>query len=236
MSISLFVPVYNEEEILQKNIEEIYKFFTLQKYNFEIVIVDDSSKDSTSVIGKALAKKHKSIRYLRFDNGPSRRENLGEAMKSAKYEFVGYMDLDLAVPLLFFPKLLESLKQGADVALGSRRVAQAKVKRSIYRLAWSTLYHKTLQTLFNSKIRDYQCGFKIFKKKVLVESLKKIGYDSGFQRGWFWDAELLLAAERQNFKLKEIPVSWREGAKSSFNLIRELKVIPYILKLRLQKF
>ncbi len=234
MSISLFIPVYNEEKILKRHINKIYDYLKKITDKFELVIVDDSSTDNTHSIILELQKQKEFLRYLRFENGPSRRENLGESMKTAKYSLVGYMDFDLAVPMFFLKELIKSANEGYDLAIGSRRIKGAKVNRSFYRRVWSALYHKTIKLLFLSNIHDYQCGFKLFKKESLITLLEEVGYDKKFQRGWFWDAQLILSAEKRGFKIKEIPISWNEGAKSSFSLSRELKVLPYIFKLKLR--
>jgi len=232
MKISVFVPVYNEERIVVNHLNEIYSFMENHFKDFEIVAVDDSSKDNTGSLVKALEKKKSKLRYMRFENGPSRRENLGVAFRSAKYDSIAYVDLDLAVPLTYFPKLVEQLENENDIVIGSRRQEQSSVERSKYRLILSNLYHSFIHLFFNSKIKDYQCGFKLFKKKVLFDLLNRVGYDKKLQRGWFWDAEMLINAEKKGYKIKEVPVKWKEGKKSSFNLRKELKVIPYIIKLR----
>jgi glycosyltransferase AglD len=193
MKISVFLPVYNEEHIVEKQVRAVYTF--LQKtYEFELVVVNDNSLDST---GKILARLKKNLRHLRvitFHNGPSRRENLAEAMKTAKYPVIVFMDLDLAVPLKYVHALIRAIADGNDVAFGSRYLTHSKFERSAYRLVISKIYHTTIHFLFHSKISDYQCGFKAFKKKYFMTLLKCIGYDSSFTRGWFWDAEILIAA------------------------------------------
>ena len=230
MKISVFIPTYNEEAILYRNIMKVNKFLSRNFKHYELVVVDDNSKDNTPTIVKNMKNKH--IRYMVYPNGPSRRENLAEAMKTAKYPYVMYMDLDLAVPLNYILKLTKGMKDGNDIVTGSRRIKDSNVKRSFYRWCWSTLYHMTLHILYNSKIKDYQCGFKMFKKSTLLKILSIIGYDKTKRRGWFWDAETLLTAEKLEYKIKEIPVYWRAGQKSSFSLMRELKTVYYILSLK----
>jgi glycosyltransferase involved in cell wall biosynthesis len=229
MKISVFIPTYNEEKILFNNITKINTFLSKHFDDYELIIVDDNSNDGTSSI--KFNDKH--IKVVRFTNGPSRRENLGEAMKLAKFSLVMYMDLDLAIPIKGILKLVQYIQQGNDVVIGSRRLPGADVKRSQYRLMWSTLYHTVVRSLFTSNINDYQCGFKLFKRLQLLNLLKIVGYDVSKRRGWFWDAELLLTAEKIGYKIKEIPVVWREGKKSSFSLSRELKTVYYILWRRL---
>jgi glycosyltransferase involved in cell wall biosynthesis len=232
MGLSIFVPAYNEENIIEDRIKKIYAFLNKNFKDFEIVIVNDGSTDKTLLLLNSLAKKNKKMKLLSYSNGPSRRENLAKAMKSAKYDVVGFFDLDLSTPLEFLPKLYEKIKEGYDIAIGSRRIRSSKAKRSNYRLIWSSLYHKTIQVFFKSKVHDYQCGFKLFKKSVFLNLSNKVGYDSKFQRGWFWDAEVLLEAEKRNYSIYEMAVNWIEGETSSFDFFREFKTLRYILKKR----
>src|SRR3990167_7469625 len=94
---SIFIPVYIEEKILEKNILKVKSKMSEFDDDFEIIIVDDGSTDSTSRIAKNLSNKN--VRYIRFDNGPSRRENLAVAMKNSRKSVVVFMDADLATDL-----------------------------------------------------------------------------------------------------------------------------------------
>ena len=89
-----------------------------------------------------------------------------------------------------------------------------------------------MKLLFNSKIRDHQCGFKVFKKEVIINLLDKLGYDRTFDRGWFWDVELLVRAQNNNYKITEIAVKWKGDKESTFNIKRELRILKYILRNR----
>src|SRR3989344_9480485 len=101
--ISLFIPVYNEEKIIEKNMQVIKKELEKITKDYEIFLVDDSSKDKTSKICKKIAKNK--IKYIRFNNGPSRRENLAEAMKQANKEIIIFLDADLATDLKYLKEL-----------------------------------------------------------------------------------------------------------------------------------
>ncbi|MFH0956333.1 MAG: glycosyltransferase [Candidatus Aenigmatarchaeota archaeon] len=232
MWISLFVPAYNEEQIIAANIRRIHESLSKSFSAFELVIVDDSSTDSTNAIAQELEKTLPHVRVMRYGNGPSRRENLGKAMRTARFNIVAYMDLDLAVPLMFLPRLVSAVERGADIAIGSRYLPGSEFERGPYRLLISKLYHTGLHILFGSQITDYQCGLKVFRRDVLRKLLDSAGYDSGFIRGWFWDAEMLLRAQRSGYEIAEIPVVWKRGTKSSFRLRRELRMLPYIVGLR----
>lgn len=228
---SVFIPCYNEEQRLEKNIFEIYKMLLSLKKPFELVIVDDGSADSSPIIAWQLTKKYKEIKYLWYENGPSRRENLGKAFYTAQGCIIAFMDLDLSADLSRFPELLAIIQQGKDIAVGSRYkgvYAQREFERKII----SVFYNKFMQFYFKSKILDHQCGFKAFRKEKLLPILDAMGYDHAFLRGWFWDVEVLVRAQQLGYKIDELSVSWKLSKKSSFDIKREMKMIPYVLKFK----
>lgn len=231
IAISVFVPCYNEEQRLERNILQIYDAFRAVKKPFELVIVDDGSTDATAAIGKKLSKLHNNILYQYYANGPSRRENLGMAFRTAKGETILFMDLDLSVPLWHIPQLLEGLARRNDIVIGSRYKG-TKAKREWNRVFISIFYNAFMRLYFSSEMKDHQCGFKAFKKEVLFQLLDEMGYDETFIRGWFWDVELLVRAQRHHYKIEEFPVTWEFRKQSSFDMKRELRMLSYVFKLR----
>ena len=230
MDVSFFLPFYNEEAILHKNTMLLYVELKKTTQRFELVLVDDSSTDNSGAIASALAKLPH-IRYKRFSNGPSRRENLAKTFRDAKFGIVAFCDVDLSTSLKHLPRLFRNIQDGADISIGSKFMS-IKPDRSIARKAYSRTYNASIRTLFSSRVRDHQCGFKAFRKDVLLRILDIMGYDSSMARGWFWDAGLLIRAQKLHYKIVEFPVEWKSGEKSTFSFKRELRMIPYILKLR----
>jgi len=208
---------------------------TLQhhKYTFELILVDDCSNDGSSQIADSLAKKNKEISVIHYSGKPSRRENLAESFKKAKYSTIIFMDYDLATSLDALPDLINYIKS-YDIVIGSRKIKGAVTDRELSRKIISFGYSSLVWSLFQSKIYDHQCGFKAFKKNVILDLIKDAGYDHSLTRGWFWDVEILVRAQKKAYKIKEIPIRWIRGEKSSFNFLRELKLIPYMLKLMLR--
>jgi len=227
--VSIFLPGYNEEKILSEHVSLVYKAAKKLKRPFELVIVDDSSKDSTPLIAKELSKRYKEIFYKRFENGPSKRENLAVAMNNANYPTVVFMDMDLAVDLSYLQNLVNEIDKGNDISTGSRFMG-VNPKREPHRLIISWVYNKLWRYIFGSKIKDHQCGFKATKKSVLMDLIQELGYDNKIARGWFWDAEFLIRAQKKGYKVTEFPVTWNAGKQSAVSVKRELPMIPYILK------
>lgn len=229
--LSVFVPCYNEEQRLEKNILIIYRMLLTLKKPFHLIIVDDGSNDSTPLLGKLLAEKHKEIIYQYYSNGPSRRENLGKAFYTAQGSIIAFMDLDLSADIASFPRLIASIEQGNDIAIGSRYKG-VRAKREFGRKIISIVYNAFMRLYFGSTLADHQCGFKAFSKEKLIPLLDAMGYDDSLIRGWFWDVELLVRAQKKGYAIDEFSVSWKFGKQSSFDFKRELKMLPYVLKLR----
>lgn len=227
--VSIFLPIYNEEKILAEHTLLIYRAARKLQRPFEIVIVDDTSYDSTYEIAKKLSKKYKEIALVRFENGPSRRENLSVALKRAKYPILLYTDVDLSVGLSYLPELIQKIDDGYDVATGSRYMG-VKPKREFYRKVLSKIYNWFIRIFLGSKIKDHQCGFKAMKKEAFDKLAKELGYDKTFIRGWFWDAEFLIRAQNKGYKISEFPVTWYAGKQSSFSIRRELRSVYYIIR------
>lgn len=230
--LSVFLPVYNEEKILEKNTRIVYDTVKSITKGFEICIVDDSSTDKTPEVAKKLAK-DKRIRHIRFENGPSRRENLGIAFKKARGDIIGFMDIDLASDIKKLKVLIKKIRNGSDIAIGSRYKGK-RANRKGYRKLISYAYNTGMKVVFQSTVKDHQCGFKFFKKDVVMKLIDRMGYDANFKRGWFWDAELLIRAQKAGYKISEVPVRWRFGAQSSFNVKRELRMLPHVFGLRIR--
>jgi hypothetical protein len=228
--LSMFLPCYNEEDRLVPNVERVYAALRERQSPFELIIVDDGSVDDTPVLGRRIAELHDEVSFVHYDNGPSRRENLGAALRSAKGAIVAFMDLDLAVDLSCLPRLIDGVHK-CDISTGSRYVGE-RPKRSIKRRLISSTYNGFMRWYFASQILDHQCGFKAFRREVLFSVLDKMGYDATHARSWFWDAELLIRSQHMGFSIDEFSVPWHEGGPSSFSMRRELRMVPQVLRLR----
>lgn len=200
--------------------------------DYELTIVDDNSSDNSAEICKQLSRKNNRIRCLSYHNGPSRRENLARSFKDARGDIIAFMDADLSVDLVYLKRLFDEIEKGADISMGSRYAKGSYIKRTFLRKFVSYFYNLAIRLYFNSYVLDHQCGFKAFKKDVILELVNDMGYDKKFIRGWLWDAEMLIRAQRKSYKIMEFPIKWKHGQKSEFNFKRELKLIPYMIRLK----
>ncbi len=234
ITIDFCVPVYNEEKILKQNILQLFDFLKKQNFDFswQIVIVVNGSNDQSLQIAEKLNKKHNKIKYINFQKG-GRGQALRRYWQKSKADIVLYMDVDLAVSLHNIPDLIKPIiNKKANLTIGSRLLADSKIKRSFIRELSSQGYNFLSRLILKHHFSDMQCGFKAIEKNVFmqIEPCLKENY-------WFFDTELIAFAKKFNFKIKEIPVDWSENRydkrKSKVNLISDsFKFLVNLIKLR----
>ncbi len=220
--VTIVIPTYNEELILKANVLKLFKFCQQHLIDgWQIVIADNASTDRTSVIGKQLAEKYKQIKYF-FLSQPGKGGAVLRAWQKFPAQIYVFMDADLATDLKNLPLLIQTVKQGYDIAVGSRFTAGAQVKRSLVRKLFSRGLRLILKIVFQLKIKDAPCGFKAVNQRVVDEIVPQLK-----NMTWFFDTEMLVLAQKQGLKIKEIPVSWRDGRtaerQSKVNIFKVIK-------------
>lgn len=197
--LSVFFPAYNEEVALRETIEKADKILRKITEKYEILIIDDGSRDETGEIADQLAKENK---YLRVIHHPQNR-GYGAALKSgfyqAKYPWIVFTDADGQFDFKEITKFFTAQrKTGADLVIGY----YLKRKVPFYRI-WASkyLWELPVYLLFGLKVRDIDCGFKLIKKEV-IEKIPKLESE----RGPFITTEFLVKAKKAGFKITEIGV------------------------------
>ncbi|MGH9935138.1 MAG: glycosyltransferase, partial [Blastocatellia bacterium] len=156
---------------------------------------------------------------------------LRHAWMQSKADVVCYMDVDLSTDLSFLPKLIGAIAhEGYDVATGSRLMRGSRIKRSLNREIISRIYNLFLKAVLFTRFSDAQCGFKAVSRKVVDRIVPQI-----VDQSWFFDTELLALAERQGYRIKDIPIVWIEDDDSRVKIVRTAwDDIKGVLRLRWQ--
>lgn len=217
-TLTVVVPVYNEEKDIPRNMPTLYRFLgrNFKNYKWKLIIVDNGpSKDRTQEISKELARKYNNLVYLKVPR-PGRGNALKEVWLKDKAELLVYMDVDLSSDLAYLPQLVRALEEDADIAIGSRLKRGAKVYgRTLLRETMSRSYNILIKTFFWTKFHDAQCGFKGIRHDVARKLLPAVK-----DKAWFFDSELLILGEKSGFKVCEIPIVWRDDPASTVKVAK----------------
>jgi glycosyltransferase involved in cell wall biosynthesis len=213
--LDIVIPVHNEQVTLERSIRRLYAFLTANaRFAWRIVIADNASTDETPEITRALVAALPQVASLRLLN-KGRGRALRAAWSASDATVVSYMDADLSTNLQCLTPLVAPLLSGhADVAIGTRLVPEANVTRGLKRELISRSYNHLLRVVLHAGFSDAQCGFKAVRRDVLDELLADTR-----DQGWFFDTELLVAAERRGLRLHEVPVDWVDDSDSSVAIV-----------------
>jgi len=218
---TIVIPVYNEEETIEKNVKKLINYLKGLKKNFEIIIADNGSYDSTPTIGKRLSKIYSKVKYIRIDErGPG--EAFKIAVKKAKYKKIIQLDADLSVDYKKFVKESIKLLDEYEMVIGSKIVRQ---KRPLYRKILSFCFILLVKILFNIPYTDYSIGAKAYRREFVMRNIKSI------DRWTLYPLKLSYFAKN----VKEVQIYCIDKRKSKFNLFQEVFYKFYkLLKFRIE--
>jgi glycosyltransferase involved in cell wall biosynthesis len=204
--VTVIIPVFNDRASLEKALPE--SIIALEKINpkFEIIIAEDGSTDGSTDVAREFSKKDRRVRLLHSDARQGRGTALNRAIRESGGEIVGYYDVDLATGMQHLPELIAAIRNGADVATGSRLLPTSDIVRTGGREIASRTYNFLVRFILGSRLYDHQCGFKAFRRDRILPLLPTIR-----DKHWFWDTEILVRAQRAGYTVDEFPVHWRAG-------------------------
>lgn len=241
MRLSIIIPAYNEEKRLPQTLREINDYLEKQNYESEIIVVSDGSKDRTCEVvenliphqGKSGTEQESKITNLRLicekiNRGKGYGVKIG--MLQAKGEFRLFTDADNSTSVDQAEKMWLYFDEGYDVVIGSRDVKGAVLDppQPLFRRFTGgafRLVRKIIVGLWG--IEDSQCGFKCFTKRA-AENIFPKARISRFS----FDPEILIIAKKLGYKIKEVPVYWKNDIYSKVKLKSMLKMALDLIKIK----
>lgn len=228
MTISLIIPCYNEElNIVKGALDKIGNFTKNDKRFTEVLIVDDGSAD----MSKNIIKKKYLTQFQKFslieNNHQGKAYAIITGIRASKSDYVFFSDFDLATPIEESEKLINEIRKGNDIVIGSRRGRRtgAPFLRKLMAVGFIFIRNAIIGL---KGISDTQCGFKLFNRKIilaLVEKLRvfhenrKKAIGSSVTAGF--DLELLFLAVKLGYTVKEVPIVWNHVETKRVNFIRD---------------
>ena len=215
VDLEIVVPVHNEERILALSVRRLHRYLsTSMPFSWRIVIADNASTDATPEIAQTLATTLWQVGVVQLDQ-KGRGRALRTAWSQSTARVVAYMDVDLSTDLRALLPLASSLLSGhSEVAIGTRLGHGSRVTRGPKREYISRSYNHLLRAILRAKFSDAQCGFKAVRADVLAELLAAV-----HDQSWFFDTELLIAAQRRGMRIHEVAVDWVDDPDSSVDIL-----------------
>ena len=186
---------------------------------YELVCVDDGSRDESLAILRAAALGDPRIRVLNCGEHRGKGAALRTGVLAARGERVLFMDADLSTDLAAVADVIARLDEGADVVFGSRRVpgARVRVRQSWLRMGLGRAFSGLASRLVRAGIGDFTCGFKGFRATAAHAIFRRSRVDR-----WAVDAEIAAITTELDLRLAQVPVSWSDAGPSKVRVVRDM--------------
>lgn len=216
--LSFIVACYNEEPHLRKNLERVVAVLETSAYNYEIILIDDVSRDRTVAIAEDFLKSYQGrgqVSIVKHQINQGRGRTVQDAIMLAKGNIAGFVDIDLSTSPWYILPLAAEIENGADVVLGAR----------MYKLKWKVLHRWVLskgykwlvRLLLNTDLGDTETGCKFFNRDKIMPILSTIK-----DQRWFWDTEVIVRARLAGLSIKELPTVFvRESLYSRVRIFHD---------------
>jgi dolichyl-phosphate beta-glucosyltransferase len=240
-SLSLVIPAFNEEARLPELLETLEASAAAavaqsEMTLLEVLVVDDGSSDRTREMLAQAAERDEWLKpVLDYEWNRGKGAAFATGVERAQGDYVLLADVDLSTPLEELPKLTEAIREGADIAIGSRAVPGAIVERGPrHRKVLGGAFNGAVRLLTGLRLRDTQNGFKLFPtgaaKRLLAEQTCP---------GFAFDVELLMRADQAGMRIAEIPVLYLHDSRSSvrvasasIEMLKDVSGLAYRLRFR----
>ena len=215
--LSVVIPCFDEENRLGPTLENIVDYLKRQNYASEIIVVDDGSRDKTAELAERKLGPFPH-RVLRLGTNQGKGEAVKRGVLEAGGQCILFTDADLSTPIEEVALLTERLKDGFDLAIGSRALRDSRVmiRQNLIRESMGKIFNRIARLFSFRKISDSQCGFKCFRRDAARDlfQMQKL-------KGFSFDAEIIYLAQKKGYRIAEIPVTWRNSPYSRVHILKD---------------
>jgi dolichyl-phosphate beta-glucosyltransferase len=217
--LSIVIPAFNEERRLPRALGLLADYFAAKKANageIEILVVDDGSADGTARIAEEWARRMPWIRLISNGVNHGKGYSVRHGMLEARGRIALFTDADLSSPIEESEKLLAAIRDGNEVAIGSRALDRSliAVRQARLRELAGIIFNGLVRLFTNLPFHDTQCGFKAF-----VREPSRIVFEQARIEGFGFDPEILFLAQRHGLRAAEVAVRWAHDPASKVHVI-----------------
>ena len=241
MRYSIVIPAYNESDKITSTLTQVLTFMKSFTDSFEVIVVDDGSKDSTALIVFDYKKENKEVILVKnphLGKGPA----VSTGVAKAKGDLIYLADADLSTPISELKKFsIWATDHNYDIVIGSREGAGAvRLNEPFYRHFMGRVFNFFVQILLLPGVSDSQCGFKLFKREVAKKLFSNLQTSTNKQEiknayTGAWDVEILYIAKLLNYKIRVVSVTWSHVKTTKVSVIRDsYKMLKEILIIKIK--
>jgi len=215
--LTVVIPAYNEGDKIRGALDTITKHLE-GRYPYEIIVVDDGSRDDTQGIVREFAAGAENIRIFSNRANKGKGYSLKVGMTAGRGKYVLFTDADLSAPFEELDKLLPYFSQGYDIVVGSRKLKDSvvQVHQARHREFMGRIFYMLAKAFVTGIVRDFNCGFKCYRREVAHRL-----YGISRLERWGFDVELFFLAEKYGYKIKEVPVRWLNSSTTKVRLFKD---------------
>lgn len=228
--LSIVIPCYNEATRLPRSLPVIQAYLQNSGLTYEILVVDDGSKDGTVAYVEAETAKDPYLRLLRYGQNHGKGYAVRYGSLRARGRWVLFTDADLSTPISELDRFFPFLERGYDVVIASRALADSKleVPQPWYRERLGRLMNRLIRSVSGLKFPDTQCGFKLFTHRAAQEIFENLTIET-----WMFDVEALVIAMKLGYCIIDVPVTWVNSDESRVSWKHTARVLRELLHIRL---
>lgn len=216
--LSIVIPAYNESARIESALERVTCCVAEQGWNAEILVVDDGSSDETAQIVQRWMQTHPRLHLIQNPGNRGKGYSVRNGLLQAAGDIVMFTDADLSAPMEEAERLIAAIREGADVAIGSRWLDRARqtIHQPLYRQFFGRCFNWITRTVMGLPFKDTQCGFKAFKRSAaqVIFRLQTI-------ERWGFDPEILFIARKLGYQIREVPVTWGHDERSRISYLKD---------------
>ena len=213
ITLSVVMPAYNEGQHIYDNLVETDKILSTFVRRYEIIAVNDGSKDNTWDEIKKAASKLASVSDYGYSDNHGKGYAICHGIENASGRYIAFLDSDLELSPKMLKNFLKIMKeQDVDIVIGSKLHRDSKLDYPLIRKIMSYGYYLMLKVLFRLNVHDTQTGIKLFKAEVIKPIAENLSIS-----GYAFDIEILVAAHKQGYVISEAPIVLNYSRDESAN-------------------